>query len=236
MEAHRFDVLLARAARQTTRRAALAALVGGALLLTGAASSEATKKAKRRKRRKCHARSVALNDKPIALWVDNTAGTAPITLTRGISGLSQSCVTINTDVVPAGERMWLAFPNSVAYMWIGLTQIECPRFNPGCYDPGPPIWPVVAPQFWLSFVNPMVGLPWVSASENGQTWAYLIAPRCFPLGQSVINEKELNQNEFVKPTMHGLVFHVRRNRDTNYKEFTVTLPAGLAAFLEASEA
>lgn len=100
MEETPFDLLLRRAAQQTTRRKAVGALIAGAALLTRDGAIEATKKAERRKRRE---RSANLS-KPIALWLDNSAGTRAVAVTNGDQVGGQCCSTINTVVVPAGER------------------------------------------------------------------------------------------------------------------------------------
>ena len=208
-----FDRLLQKAAQETTRRGALAAVVGGALLLTTRAETGATKKAERRKKRK--KRAAALT-KPIALWLDNTAGTSAVTVTVGDKVRKECCSTISAVVVPAGERKRVGFrraawnKDSYAFMWIAGPDPQRARY-------------------WLDFINPGVGLPKVSAAVDGvasrfpfpQPWC------CFPTGQTVLSEKGLNPNEMVNITMRGQVFNVRRIRDTNYKEFTVTLPANL---------
>ena len=213
MEEPTFDQLTRQAARQTTRRGTLGALLGGALLLHRLGEAGATKKAERRKKRKKRAANLA---KPIALWLDNTAGTRAVAVTSGDRVGDQCCATINTVTVPAGERLRVGFrrtgwsKTSGAFMWIAGT------------DPQ-------RPGFWLDFLNPIVGLPFVAAAVDGvasrfplpQPWC------CFATGQTVLREKELNPNEMVSVTMRGRVFTVRRNRDTNYKEFTVTLPANL---------
>ncbi len=59
---------------------------------------------------------------------------------------------------------------------------------------------------------------------------------CPPRGTTVLNYQEMGVGRPVNITMDGAVFTVTRNRDSNYKEFTLTLPAGLAPVLGASEA
>lgn len=183
-------------------------------MLNRRGETEATEKAERRKKRKKMAAQA--QNRPVGLWLDNTAGTAPVSLRAGDTS-GGNCCRNNAIVVPAGGRLWVGFNRSRG-VWpeVGAIWMTGP-------DPE-------RPRYWLNFTNPNFGLPSVSAAANGQPNLWPFSQEkwcCFPYGNTALRVKELNVNEMVNVTISGRVFNVRRNKDTNYKVFTVILPANL---------
>jgi hypothetical protein len=213
MEAHRFDVLLARAVRQTSRRAALAALVGGALLLANPAASDATNKAKRRKRRKRRGRSAsAPGASPSWVWIENP-GPNPVRVSHGEPvghDYPRCCFYINQGVtIPPGGRLPFAARGNF------LTSTTA--------------FVVIADRYWLVFDNPEVNRPDVSAAIDGPP-TYSNGNRqvcCGNAGTTVVRERALGEEQTTYITMLSRVFTVSRYPDTNYKVFNVVLPANL---------
>jgi hypothetical protein len=197
----RFDALLERVARQTTRRSALATLLGGALLLNAPDASEATKEAERRKQ----PRTTGL--KPIAILVDNTAGAGPVNVLHKDMSITECCRFINSVMVPPGERLRFVSPTP-------LMSLEFIRY-------------------WFDIFNPIIGLPFISAAVGGMAPGnpFLRVPWpnwcCGHPGETVLDSERLDVGEAFTIIMDGKIFTLRRNRDTNYKEYTLTLPANL---------
>lgn len=209
MEATTFDALLRRAAQHTTRRRALGAIIAAALISADAPGG-ATKKARRRKKKK----NASIRIRPIGLWIDNTAGTNAVTLQNGDTGSGACCGVLPPTTVAPGERKWIGFrrntntETSAAY--IAITSLMPNN-----------------PKYWISFFNGL-GLPTVSAATYGQTAGNAaLAWCCYETGDPILSPKGLNVNEQVNITIQGNIFNVRRNKDTNYKVFTITLPPGL---------
>ena len=195
----RFDALTQRIARQTSRRTTLAALVGGALLLQAPTASEANKKAKRRRkqRRRVKARSIKL--KPISILVDNTGGDRAARVEHGVHFRTRNrcCNQLATVSVPAGESRMFNTSLTDAYVWID-------------------------DKFWFGFSNDFLLPPSFSAAVDGRASG---GGCCKQVGQTVVSDKSMSVNQVVFVPMAGQTFTVRRNRDTNYKSFTVFLPA-----------
>jgi hypothetical protein len=197
VEPETFDALLERVARQTTRRAALATLLGGALLLHAPAASEATKEAQRSKD---HRKRGSL--KPISVLVHNP-GTNPVTVQHGWwrtqLPFGTHCMAINTVPIPPGGALLFRSPQSVEYLWINET-------------------------FWVDFRNPELERPDVSAAVDGSRDFYLNLGGCPRRGTTVLSQRAMSEGTTVNFTINGKVFSAHRKRDSNYKEFTLTLP------------
>lgn len=194
-----FDALTQRIARKATRRTALGAWLGGALLLQAPSASEATKKAKRRRkqRRRVKARSIKL--KPISILVDNTGGDRPAVVEHGVHFRTRNrcCNQLATISVPPGESRMFNTSLTDAYVWID-------------------------DRFWFGFSNDFLLPPAFSAAVDGRASG---GGCCKEVGQTVVSERSMSVGQFVFVPMAGQTFTVRRNRDTNYKSFTVILPA-----------
>ncbi|MFT4040932.1 MAG: hypothetical protein QM692_22305 [Thermomicrobiales bacterium] len=195
MEEHRFDDLVLNAAQQTTRRAALGAILGGALLLRQPAASEANDKAKRRKKR--HRKQArGASLKPISVWVDNTGGVTPYT---GSFVEGSCCTYLNTVNVAPGTRQVYRSRVTIAYLWLN-----------GKYAIG----------FQNDYFKPplfMVGMNGVLS--GGSSCCGL------PVGQTVVWGRGLKAGQSSTFMLDGQSYTIRRNNDTNYKEFTLYLPA-----------
>lgn len=196
-----FDALTQRIARQTTRRTALAALIGGALLIEPHVS-EATKEAERRKdrRRKLRRRqSRRFGLKPISILVDNTGGDREVMVEHGEKWRTRDkcCRYLSSALIPAGESRFLNSSETDAYVWIDN-------------------------KYWFSFSNDLLLPPDFSAALNGMSSG---GTCCKPLGETVVLEKSMSEGQFVFVPIAGQTFTVRRNRDTNYKAFMVSMPA-----------
>jgi hypothetical protein len=199
----KFDVLLRQVARQTSRRSAVATMLGGALLLHAPAASEATKEAERRKdHHRKQSNSAAL--KPISVQVRNP-GTNPVTLQHGswqsdLDLLADHCTAINTVPIPPGATLLFRSPDSVEYLWINGT-------------------------YWFSFRNPFLARPHVTVAVGGSSLRFPV--NCPPQGTTVLSARPLSEGHTVNIPINGQVFSVTRRRDSNYKEFTLTLPTTL---------
>ena len=194
-----FDTLLQQAARQTTRRASLATLLGGVLLLRTPGTSEATKEAQRRqsRRRSQRRRQSGATGllRPIAIIVDNTAGTSAVTVELGDWPRLKCCRSFPPVVVPAGASQRFAASFSQAYVWIDDT-------------------------FWLSFQNPAGRPPDVRAAIYGMVDSMRCCKR---VGRTVVAGHDLLVGRPKPITMLRRTFIVTRTADTNYKNFTVAL-------------
>jgi hypothetical protein len=197
-----FDDLLRQVSRQTTRRAAAATLLGGALLLHTPMASNANKEAQRRKDHRRQQSNTALL-RPISVQVHNP-GTNPVTLQHGTwyrSEIVYYCSAINTVPIPPGQTLLFRSSDSVEYLWINGT-------------------------YWIDFTNPALARPHVTATVDGSPFRKA-ASSCPPLGTTVLSARPLSEGNSVNFTIRNGVFTVTRNRDTNYKEFTLTLPTTL---------
>jgi hypothetical protein len=192
-----FDLLLRKAARLTTRRETLAALIGGGLLLTGAAASEATGKAKRRKKRKRRKKARCCRWKPMSVVVDNTAGTQDVTVFPAKWSIGICCYYNDSVTIPAGQTR---------------------PFRLGGHELGT----IINNKYWFSFDNPEIGRPDVSVGVNGRPWGNYGC--CMERGITVMRNTPMNEGQTLPIKVHDTLFHVRRDKDTNYKEFVLILP------------
>jgi hypothetical protein len=203
MEDHQFDALLQRVARQTSRRATLATLLGGALLLLDSADGDATKKAKRRHRRHQRAQDVL---KPIWFNVDNTVGTKGIRVGATTVVNSAYCMSRGGATVPPGAIVPFAMHDPTGFM----------------------AFTVADTQYWFTFDNPTLARPDVSVALNGSTRNIRPNEWCpFRHGVQYLNDRAMDEGSTIEITLNGHYFRVRRLPDTNYKNFTVVLPATL---------
>src|SRR4051812_11277673 len=197
----RFDVLLRRAAQQTTRRPALPPLLGGALLPPAPAASEATREAQRRQHHR-HKQSNTALLRPISVQVHNP-GTNSVTLQHGTwyrREIVYYCTAINTVPIPPGATLFFRSNDSVEYLWINGT-------------------------YWTSSTNPPLARPHVTAAVGGSSFRFPV--NCPPQGTTVLSARPLSEGDTVNIPINGQVFSVTRRRDSNYKEFTLTLPTTL---------
>lgn len=207
MEETRFDVLLQKVARQTTRRKALGALIGGALVLNRQGESEANKKAKRRRDRKRRQYRQKASDpflSPIKVKVINPG---PASVNLQFVGLDDQifvwdCVPIGGHTLNAGGEAQYATnkPVTDGFAWINATY---------------------AIEFW----NPFLKTPAYSAAVNGISKKN--TRRCPKRGTRAINHTPISAGQTVKFRIYDKEFTLTRHADTNYKEFTLTLPANL---------
>ena len=199
MAESKFDVLLRKASQQATRREAVAALLGGVLLLHAPAASEATKEAQRRKdHRRKQSNTAAL--RPISVLIHNP-GTSPVTVQYGTwyrDEIVYSCTGITTVSIPPGGTPPFRTSDNNEFLWINGT-------------------------YWFDFLNPALARPHVTAAVDGSPFRRS-SSSCPPLGTTVLSKKPLSEGNTVNMTIRGGVFSVTGNRDTNYKEFTLTLP------------
>lgn len=207
MEETRFDVLLRKAAQETTRRGALAALLGGALVLNRQDESAANKKAKRRRDRKRRQYRQKVNDpflKPISVKVVNPG---PASVNVQFVGLDDQifvwdCVPIGGNTLNAGGEAQYATTKPVTdgFVWINTTY---------------------AIELW----NPFLKTPAYSAAVNGISNKNTRG--CPRRGTRAINRTSINEGQTVKFRIYDKEFTLTRHADTNYKEFTLTLPTNL---------
>ena len=207
MEPSKLDLLFRKAAEQSTRRAALGALVGGALLLSAPAEIEATKKAKQRKTRKRREFRQRQSDpflSPIKVKIVNP-GPNPVTLR--FMGLDHQiflwdCVAIGGITLGAGQEVQYATTKPVtdAVAWINTTY---------------------AIEFW----NPFLRTPAFSAAVNGLSIKH--TRRCPRRGTRAVPERSIDAGQTHKFHIYDKEFTLVRHADTNYKEFTLTLPTNL---------
>lgn len=198
MEPSAFEDLLRRVAHPRTRRVALAALLGAALHLSVPTMSEATKKAQRRKdRKRRQARGIKL--KPISILVDNSGGDKPVLVEHGVHFRTRNrcCWQYTTASVPQGQTRFFNASETDAYVWIDN-------------------------KFWFDFSNDFLLEPAVSAALNGMAKDEVC---CKPEGQTVVSFRGMSVGELLVIPMAGQNFRVVRNRDTNYKAFTLFMPA-----------
>ena len=215
MDRETFDDPMRRVAVQTSRRAALATLAGGALLLRAPDASEATKKAKRRKDRKRRNKGVDPRLKPSAVWIENTS-LFPVQVRYGQFAYPQRCWEGNSFLVDPGQTTRI----SVGWNNWPFTQM----------------WLRINTNFWFGFDNLPLQLPDVASAFGGQLPQRGDVPtplpgyipnqqlNCTNVGLPVLFPKGLNENEYVDINNFFQVFRVRRLKDTNYKEYRLTIP------------
>ena len=204
MDESMFDLLLRRAAEQTTRRRALGALVGGALLRNALGETEANDKAKRRrKRRRRQAKRSDPFLRPIKVRISNPGPRTIEVVTGGYNDniVHWECVGKQTHRLYPGSQVQFdtTKPVTDGFAWID-----------GKY----------AIEFW----NPFLKRPAVSAAANGMS---VSASFCPPRGTRAVLRRPLKQGQTSEFRIYDKVFVVTRNADTNYIEFTLTLPANL---------
>lgn len=207
MEETTFDQLLKNAARQTSRRKALGALIGGALVLNRQGESEANKKAKRRRDRKRRQYRRRVSDpflSPIKVKVVNPG---PASVNMQFVGLDAQifvwdCVPIGGQTLHAGGEAQYATnkPVTDGFVWINETY---------------------AIELW----NPFLRTPAYSAAVNGLSIKN--TRRCPRRGTRAVLEKPISAGQTVKFRIYDKEFTLTRYADTNYKEFTLTLPTNL---------
>jgi hypothetical protein len=194
-----FDGLMRRVARQTTRRAALATLLGGALPLRNTASSNATDRARRKRGTSASSNRISVL-KPISIWVDNTAGTGQVGVRHADSRPFRCCRHINDVEVRPGERVLVRSSTPSASVWI-------------------------AHKYWIEITNPALQRPIVSAAVHGQPVRSDFC--CRHRGRTVLDPEDMDIHQTISIRMDRRDFRVTRHRDSNYKEFTLELPADL---------
>lgn len=195
MDEHGFDALVVQAARQPTRRAALGALISGALVLRQAVASEATDKAKRRKKRN-HKQARSASLKPISVWVDNTGG---VITSTGWFVEGSCCTYLYPVLVEPGKRQVYRSRDSDAYLWLNS-------------------------KYAIGFQNDYFKRPIFRVGLNGVLSGGSTCCR-LPVGQTVVWGQGLKAGQSSTFMLDGQSYTIRRNRDTNYKEFTLFLPA-----------
>ncbi len=223
-----FDDLMRRIARQTSRRAALATLVGGVLLVRTHDEGEATRKAKRRKARKRQNKGGAFDPrlKPSGVTIQNTSPNT-IRVSYGQFRFTvPPCDSMQPVDVPPGQSRrvsvgWNNWPFTQMYVQLNG-------------------------QYWFGFDNLPARLPDVAAAFGGQlpqrsdVIPFYLFPgspmvqqlQCTGVGLVTQSPKGLNVNEYVDITSYSQTFRVRRLRDTNYKEYLLTVPTTFPAWAE----
>ncbi len=137
--------------------------------------------------------------KPISLWIDNTAGMRDAGVRHEESTLFNCCRTKNFDAtVPRGTRALFHSTTASSAMWI-------------------------ANKYWIELLNPSLARPRVSGAWRGRPSPSNFC--CRQRGRTAEANLEMNIGDTLTIRMDGHNFRVTRNRDTNYKEFTLTLPA-----------
>lgn len=201
-----FDALTQRIAGQTTRRSALAVLLGGLLLFNDLEASDANRRARRRRRRQRRQRRLSGATgpglKPISLRIDNTAGTNRVIVEHAEVPTTSCCQRRFPVSIPAGETRLFQASSSTASVWI-------------------------ANKYWLGFKNPLLARPVFGGAVGGQAVGWNLWLCCLPDGTTVVQSRSMDEGQTVPITMAAHTFSITRNRDSNYKEFTVKLPAGL---------
>ena len=209
MEETKFEILLRKAAQETTRRHSLGALIGGALLLNSRGEIEATKKAKRRKKHKRQQRRQAQ------------------------AALKRIRVTVNNP----SKHQWVSFTSISP--WVALTwkcwDIEQKRVWPGRDESfitssglSDGFIGIANSPYFIEFWNPVLRMPSVSAAVNGLSVETSVGRTpCPQRGTRAINNRSIPEGMTFKFKIYDKEFTVYRGFDTQYKEFTLTLPTNL---------
>jgi len=138
--------------------------------------------------------------KPISLRIDNTAGKRDAGVIHQESRPFSCCGVINQDAtVPRGQRVLFHSSSPSASVWI-------------------------ANKYWIEILNPSLARPNASAAVRGQPTPSDFC--CRQRGRTVKSRREMKIGDTISFRMDGHDFRMTRNRDTNYKEFTLMLPAG----------
>lgn len=208
MEETRFDLLVRNAAQQTTRRKTLGTLFGGALLAASPGEIEATEKAQRRRKRK---RRVARRREraasrllPIRVQIKNPGATEVnvhfVFLEDGL--FNWICLERGRMPIPAGgEVVVQTFKRwTDALVWLNTT-------------------------YSIEFWNPSLKTPAISAAVNGVSMNN--RRHCPPRGTRALEHTAIPEGMSFEFAIYDKVFTVKRNWDTSYKEFTLTLPTNL---------
>jgi len=214
MEETTFDLLLRKAAEQTTRRETLGVLLGGAVLLTSGGEIEATEQARRRRRRnrQRRRRPVVTDLSRVRVTVQNPGPDLTVqfvSLDHTWFIARWDCVNPVTKLIPTnGEAAFVSgyaddgagSPLSSGFVWIN-----------GTY----------AIEFW----NLALQTPHVSAAVNGVSMNH--RRNCPNRGTRALNDTAIPEGMTFKFKIYDKEFTVFRDWDTQYKEFTLTLPTNL---------
>lgn len=214
MEASRFDLLLRKAVRQGTRRDALTALIAGAVGLDGGGDIAATEKAKRRRKRQRQQRrrQAGADLRPIKLRVKNPGATA---LDLQFVSLFQRgfapwrCYNpVDQKLAAGGETLFVSQEADGSSLPNGFLRIN------GTY--------------YIEFWNIFLHTPSVSAAVNGVSLdAHRKRTPCPRRGTRAVKDTAVAEGRTFTFKIYDKQFTVYRDRDTNYKEFTLTLPTHL---------
>ena len=213
MKSSQFDQLLRTAVRQASRRQAVGMLLGGVLLLSRQGQSAATDQAKRRKKRKRRQqRQAAATLRPLKLRVTNPGAT---TLNLQFVSMSQQgfapwrCFNPVDQQLPAGgETLFVSQQADGSSVPNGYLRIN------GTY--------------YIEFWNLPLHTPAVSAAVNGVSIAsHRKRKPCPARGTRAVNDTAVAEGRSFTFAIYDKTFSVFRDQDTNYKEFTLTLPVNL---------
>lgn len=206
MDESTFDLLLRKAAQQGTRREALGAFAGGALLLHASGGVAANRRAERRRRRQRRQRRRE----------------AEIRFLRPIKVLIKNAGSRTIRVVTGGYN-----DNVVHWECVGKRETQLASGGQVQFDTTKPVtdgWAWIDTKYAIEFWNPYLKTPAVSAAVNGMS---VSASFCPPRGTRAVLRRPLKQGQTSEFRIYDKVFVVTRNADTNYIEFTLTLPSNL---------
>lgn len=214
MEESTFDLLLRQAAQRGTRRAAVGALIGGALVLASRGESEATERAKRRRKRKRQQRrrQAAATLRPFKVRVKNP----------GLTTLDLQFVSLSQ----VGFSPWRCFnPVEQKLLAGGETVFVTQEANGSSVPNG---YLRINGTYYIEFWNLPLHTPAVSAAVNGVSIAsHRKRKPCPARGTRAVNDTAVDEGRSFTFRIYDKTFTVFRAADTNYKEFTLTLPTNL---------
>jgi hypothetical protein len=213
VEESAFDLLLRKATQQTTRRATLGVLLGGALLLTPQREGEATDKAKRRRKRKRRQRRrAAATLSPFKILVKNP-GATPLDLQ--FVSMSQQ-----------GFAPWRCFNPVDQQLAAGGETLFTSQRADGSSIPNGHLR--INGTYYIEFWNLPLHTPAISAAVNGISIdAHRKRTPCPRRGTRAVKDTAVDEGRSFTFKIYDKQFTVFRGADTNYKEFTLTLPTNL---------
>lgn len=216
MDESAFDLLIRNAARQTTRRAAFGALLGGAVGLGSRGESEATERAKRRRKRKHkreqRRRQATATLRPFKVHVKNP----------GSKVLDLQFVSL----YQVGFAPWRCFNPVEQKLPAGGETVFVTQEADGSSVPNGYLR--INGTYYIEFWNLPLHTPAVSAAVNGVSIAaHRKRKPCPARGTRAVKDTAVDEGRSFTFKIYDKAFTVVRDRDTNYKEFTLTLPTNL---------
>lgn len=177
-------------------------MIGGGLLLHEPEASEANKEAKRRKFHKHN----AVVYRSISIEINNSAGTKPVIINHGQSGLASCCQYRFDGTVAAGERR--TFNANTTTGWVQINN-----------------------RFWFQFTNPPM-TPYANVAVYGKFKGRSgnLCCNVIPNGLTVEEGATFNVGQTRTWTMsesQSLFSVVRLPNSRNLIHFVITLPPNL---------